>query len=142
LSIYWSDPEIDLDAAQKQLRRAYALRTIGRPMSLMEIARQELTMEVNRWIEAGAGRWHFAWGWDGHPRIELAGNGLWGVLARQLTFAVRRERPFVRCGWCGEWFYPRRQPRSDRRTWCRKSECQRARVRLAVRKTRARQGCS
>jgi hypothetical protein len=137
LHAVWSEEAPDLDR-ELQFMRLRA-RSEDRPPSPVELARRVVGLEVDRWLDVAGVRAKFSWGWySSDPRIELGGHGLWGVIARQLAFAVGRERPFVRCSGCGEWFYPHRSPRRGLQAWCGQAGCERERVKRAVRASRAR----
>ena len=92
---------------------------------------------VNDWLSWGsvAPRLH----WEGDlVDVRLSGRGLWGALARQLTFTVARVKGLAMCHGCGKAYIPSRKPATGSDTWCPGEECQKAARRQAQREYRQR----
>lgn len=92
---------------------------------------------VNDWLSWGSVAPRFHWEGD-RVDVRLNGRGLWGALARQLTFAVARVKRLAMCHGCGRAYTPSRNPATGTLTWCDEEECQKASRRQAQREYRQR----
>ncbi len=92
---------------------------------------------VNEWLSWGSVAPRVYWEGD-RVDVLLGGRGLWGALARQLTFAVARVKRLAICNGCGKAYIPSRNPATGTLTWCDEEECQKASRRRTQREYRQR----
>lgn len=85
----------------------------------VEWQRLVLAKIIDQWLRIGDVRPTFSWN-DKTTGIEirLAGQLLFGRLARELALAVARVDSLATCHNCGHLFVPKRKPRADQKSWC------------------------
>jgi hypothetical protein len=103
-----------------------------------EAAIERVEWELSRWLDWGDVSPRLDWDSSG-AHLQLRGNGLWGALARQLTFAVARVERWAFCHGCGGFYVPSRKPREGEQNWCEKPECKHESKRHAGRAYKRRQ---
>ena len=98
---------------------------------------------VNGWLRHAHVSMHLVWE-ERRPMIGWTG-GLWGALGRSMLVSVLRNTGNAVCANCGTTIRRKasqRRPQAGRLSWCERDECQRARLREAKARSRARSSVS
>lgn len=98
-----------------------------------------LSVVVDWLLELSAVRPRFLWLEDDPPILYLDTNGLFGALARDLSFAAAKVSGFRICAGCGEAFTRDRKPVAGKRSWCSEYKAAGKHIRQAKRDQRERE---
>ncbi len=84
-----------------------------------DVERIILGRVINEWLSLGNVRPSFEWHVsDRTPSVKLAGPGLFGVIATQITYAAAAADAMALCSQCGRAYVPKRRPREGERHYC------------------------